>query len=293
MNDRGSVLILAVWAVSVFSVMTASLAFHGGQEMLLMKREIRGLKSRADFISGLSEAFRRLQEDPDPHEDSKDKSWFGAWKSENSLQSRFSVRMEDEESKINLNQASAALLSTFLKEFESENGSLKGDRKAYLKAILKLRYTKRIESLEELLLLDDFVEEDFEPLKTYLTVYPEQLFINPNTASPLVLRALVQSLGADHASKEILMGRLEEACPKQGCFFRNSDLEPEALAERLKLPKTPLMLQVIQEFLAALTLDSQTFHIEMKSIEGATAAGVFSCRTGQVRPEIVWWHENV
>ena len=293
MNEQGSILITAVWVISIFSVMTTSLAFHAGQEVFLMKRELSGLQGRMDFTSGLNETVRMIQEDPSPHEDSKDKPWLGDWKPEGTLGARLSIHVEDEESKLNLNNASAAFLSAFLKEYETEFGSLKGDRKAYVQAILKLRYEKRIESLEELLFLDDFKKEDLVPLKKYLTVYPDSPFLNPNTASPLMLRALVRSLSADHASKQMLIGRLEEACQDHGCFFSSKELAPEVFAEKLKLPKTPLLLQAVQEFVTALTTDSETFLIAMTSTEGPEASGVFHCRVGQTRPEVYGWHENI
>ena len=107
--------------------------------------------------------------------------------------------------------------------------------------------------------MENFEKEDFEALKPYLTVYPDLPAINPNTASALVLRALVQSLSTDHAAKQMLLGRLQEACP-DGCFFRSQELTPQNFSEKLKLPKTPLMMQAVQEFLASLSLDSETFH---------------------------------
>jgi type II secretory pathway component PulK len=291
MHERGSILITALWAVAFFSITTASLAFYAGEEVLMMKREINGLKHRMDFASGLNEAVEMIQEDPDPHEDSKDKSWFGETKPEQPFD-RLSIALEDEESKLNLNFASAALLASFFKGFEDKIGPLKGSRKDYVKAITKLKYERKIESLEELLLLDDFKKEDFEILRPYLTVYPELPLINPNTASSLVLKALIDSLSGDHNSKQILLSRLEEACGIHGCFFTNKELAPEIFMEKLKLPKTPLMAQVVQDFLVSLTTDSQVFHVVVKSSEKAEASGIFTCRVGQTRPEVLWWHEN-
>ena len=60
--------------------------------------------------------------------------------------------------------------------------------------------------------MEDFEKEDFEALSPYVTVYTENAFVNVNTAKPLVLKALLDSLSADHGAKQILLGRLEEAC---------------------------------------------------------------------------------
>ena len=292
MNERGSLIVTAIWMVSVFSIMTASLAFHGGEEILLMKRELNSFRHRADFVSGLYWTVELIQEDADPHQDSTDKPWYGDLKLDQPLNSRLSIHLEDEESKLNINYASEAFLSAFFKRFEDEVGHLKGSRKDYVKAISKLRYEKRIESLEELLLIEDFKKEDLEILRPYLTVYPELPLINPNTASRLVLKALVESLSGDHAAKQILMGRLEEACNSRGCSFFNKELTPEIFMEKLKLPKTPLMTQLVQDFLVALTTDSETFHIIMKTPDNAQASAIFTCRVGQTRPEVLWWHEK-
>ena len=286
-------MITALWAVSFFSIVTASVAFQAGQEILLTKRELSGFKRRADFTSGLNKAFELLQEDPEPHEDSKDKPWYGDLKLDQPLSGHISIHLEDEESKLNINSAPEAFLSAFFKRFEDEIGGLKGSRKDYVKAISKLRYENRISSLEELLLVEDFKKEDFSALKPYLTVYPEQPLINPNTASMLVLKALAESLSGDHGAKQMLVNRLEEACSPHGCFFSGEELRPEIFTEKLKLPKTPLMAQVVQNFLVALTTDSETFHITIKTKDGAEASGVFSCRVGEIRPEVYWWHENV
>ncbi len=291
-QERGSILITALWAVSVFSIMTASLAFHSGEEILLMKRELNNFRHRVDFVSGLNQVVEMIQEDPEPHEDSKEKAWYGDIKLEEPLKARLSIRLEDEESKINLNYASAAFLSAFFKRFEDEIGPLKGSKKDYVKAIEKLKYEKRIESLEELLLVEDFKKEDLEVLRPYFTVYPELPLINPNTASPLVLKALIESLSGDHGTKQIFIGRIEETCAIHGCFFLNQEFNPQIFMEKLKLPKTPLMTQVVQDFLAAVTTDSQTFHLTMTTSDHAQASAIFTCRVGQARPEVFWWHEN-
>ena len=273
MNERGSFLIVAVWLVMFFCVLTAGLTVHAGQEIRLMRRELGSFQDRRNFASGMQEVVERM---------SRDKPSYGNVKP--------NIQVEDETSKLNLNHASAAFLDRFFKEFENEEGSLKGQRKDYVKAILKLRYEKRIECLEELILLEDFEAEDLPALRKYVTVYPELPFINPNAASPLVLKALVLSLSGDHAAKEMLAGRLLEA-RRDEVYFSRDELTPEAFAEKLKLPKTPMMMQVVQEFVTMLTTDSETFHVTVSSKE-AKATGVFRCRAGQ-RPRVLYWHEKI
>lgn len=292
MNERGSLLFTAVWMVCIFSIMAASLAVGAGGDLLIMKRELAGLRSRTAFSSGVAEAARLIQEDTQPYEDSRYDAWYGDWKPDATGKRGATIHVEDEESKLNLNQASAALLDAFFKEFQEEVGPLKGERKNYIKSILKLKFEKRIESLEELLLIEDFDKTDFAVLKPYLTVYSDLPHLNPNTASTLVLKALVESLGGDHGSKQVLLSRLEEVRHDGTYFFSIGDLNPESFAEKLKLPRTPLMMQLVQQLVVALGANSETFRIVMKSADGMEASGVFRFRVGQERPRMMWWYEK-
>ena len=129
-------------------------------------------------------------------------------------------------------------------------------------------------------------------MKPYLTVYPELPRINPNTANPLVLKALMDSLSADHASKKMIWSRLREACREGNCSFSSADLEPEAFTKKLKLPKTSLMTQAAQNLVMNFTTDSEFFRMTMKTSTGKTASGVFRCREGQGRAEVLEWHES-
>lgn len=284
--------IVALWMVSMFSIITANLGVHANGEILMMKREVRDMSDRADFESALSEAFRIIQQDAHPHEDTPGKDWMGELKLGSSLSGRMTITIQDEESKININHASADLLSEIISEIKKKEGSLRGEKKDIVKGILKMRYEKGLQSLEEILMMENFKKEDFLILRPYLTVYTDKPNINPNTAKPIILKALVSSLSADHASKRMIMSRWGEACPEGGCSFSERDLEPELFAQKLKLPKTPMMMQAIQDLVSKLTVDSETFEIRIKTARGKSASGVFRCRVGQGRPEVMWWHEN-
>ena len=308
LNARGSLLIVGLWAMSIFSVMTTSLAFNASQHVVMMKREIEELQNKTDFVSGLNQAAQLIAVDPYPHEDSPADSWYGTLLLQKPFAGRMEVQVEDEESKLNLNEAPEAMLTAFFKNFEDEVSALKGSRKDYVKEITKLRATKRIDSLEELLLMDGFEKEDFPVLRPFLTVYPDSPLINLNTANPLILKSLLDFLSGDHGIKAIFTGRLEEhqtlahqgtgaPVPRTGDrvaggWWTEADLRPEIFAEKLKLPKTPFMMSLVQEFLAAVTTDSETFHIDMKLSNGRQASGIFRYRAGQMRAEVLGWHEE-
>ncbi len=291
MNERGSLFIAGLWAMCLFSIMSPGLIFGASQQLMLMKRERQDFQAKLEFISGVNQAALAVQNDPEPHQDSSASAWFGDLVSDERLANHFSIYVEDEESRLNLNQATAVFMGVFFKAFEENVGPLKGSRKDYVKEILKLRYEKRIASLEELLLMEGFKAGDYEILRPFLTVYPDLPMVNINTASPLVRNALLESLPGDHGSKQILKTRLEEACRK-GCKFSSLDLSPENFSRLLKLPGTPQMIALEQLFLAAVTLDSSTFRIKMKASSGKRAEAVIATRIGKPRPEILWWHEG-
>lgn len=290
-NRRGSIAVTALWGVSFFSILAGSLAFHARQEILLTRRETAIVQDEVDFASALNRVADSIMNDPEPYEDSADKPWYGDVSMPDPLGQRVAVRVEDEESRLDLNHASATCLSSFFKRFEDGVSRLEGPVKKYPQFILKLRNEKRLESLEELLLIEEFRPADLERLRPYLTVHPERAFLNINTASPLVLGALVESLSADHFFKRMLTERLEEL-RSAGTVWRSEDLVPQALVERLKIPKTPLALQAVQELASVVTTDSETFRITIRSTGGAEATGVFAMRQGQVRPDIREWQES-
>ena len=268
----------------------------------MMKRDLDDFKVRLDFASALNQMAAKIKGDPYPHEDSPEDLWFGTVQLDKPFQKRVTVHAEDEESKLNLNQAPEGLLSAFFKQFEDSVGPLKGSRRDYVKGISKRRSPKRIQSLEDLLLMEDFETEDLEALRPYMTVYPESPLVNINTANPLILKSLLNFLSGDTGAKQIFLGRLEEACSldqekisketRRGCFFRSRDLMPELFAEKLKLPKTPVMLSLVQEFLSQVTMDSETFRVSIKTVSNRGAMGIFRYRVGQPRPEVLWWHEE-
>ena len=176
-REQGSILIASLWALALFSILVANVGFQGSQHTLLMKRELEGFDKRAHFYNTLYSAGQSVTEDPEPHEDSPLDSWYG--------------EITDEESRLNLNFAERAWLDSFLKLLEQKT-PLKGERKDFIKAILKKKAKGRILSLEELYLLEGIEKEDVEKLRPFLTVYPELALININTVDPLFLESLIE-----------------------------------------------------------------------------------------------------
>ena len=146
-RTHGSVLITALWILAIFVIFTAELGFQGSQHILLTKREADHFQSKTDFISGLNLVYEKLLQDPEPHEDSPEDSWFGKMDLPDIWKKALTIKVNDEESRINLNMADEKWIREFLKEFSQENGDLKGDPKHFVKQILKQRKKNRIRSL--------------------------------------------------------------------------------------------------------------------------------------------------
>lgn len=296
MKERGSVLIASLWAISVFSVFISSLAFEGAQHALLMKREIQNLETKSLFLSALNLTSQKIFSDPLPHEDSQEEEWYGEVKLAEPWKDKVSVKVEDEESKLNLNSASEAFLKSFLTLFEEEVDSLKGERKDIVKQITKARQKQRIASLEELYLLEDLEKEDIEKLKPYLTVYPDLPQININTVHPIVLKALIESLPGDDLAKEELTRKIIEFREKKekgvSQAFQSKDLEPNPFLERLGLNPSLQMMALANQFLPFVTVDSRIYRLKLQAKSGKEAQAVIREKSEGFEMEVLNWHEE-
>lgn len=295
MNEKGSVLIVSMWILMIFLILLVSLGFHASQEVLLMKREKENVQAKLDFVSSLTKVFELLSTDPDPHRDSPEDAWYGTLTLKQPWAKRVSIEVKDEESKINLNTAGETLLREFFKKISQET-ALKEEEEAFTKAILKQRAKNRIASFEELYLMEDIDPKNLEKLRPYFTVYPEAPQMNLNTASPLILNALIQSLpGDDFAKEELEKKILEYRGDKDGRIsksFSSESLSPNALMQLLSLDNRTQMVQLVNALLPNVTTDSQTFEIHLKHASGKKAEAVMSFKNSSLVPEILSWHEN-
>ena len=290
-REKGSILIVSLWMASVFAVLTAGLNFQAGEHVSLIKREERELEARMDFISGMALANEKISADPEPHEDSRAKEWLGTLRLEKPWNEKMTVQIEDEESKLNLNTASEAFLTHFLKNFVEHVSELQGSRKAFVRQILKAREKGRIQSLEELYLMEEVEKEDVEKLRPYLTVYPDHSLVNLNTVDLPVLRALIESLAGDASAKEELVKKIERFRKTENGIFRREDIAPQEFMRRIHVLPTPQNAVLINQFLPCITTDSRTYRIRIVSRTGRRAEAV--ARDGDLRGlEILSWHEE-
>ena len=288
---RGSILIASLWMISILTVMTGSLGFQARQELLVIKREMDSVRSKADFISALQMANQRLAEDPLPHEDSLHDAWQGKWELDSFWSKRLDVMMEDEESKINLNSAPRAWLETFLKLYEDQNEALQGEPRILVKKILDSRNERRIQSPEELLLLEDVEPGDIEKLLPWITADPEFPQININTAASLVLESLIRSLAGDDLAKEEFVRKFLQF-RKDGGVLTQEDLTPEFMLRRLKLTPSPAQQSLLNELLPYIGIDSRYFQLRIHNAEGQNAIARVRENPETGHLEVLSWHED-
>lgn len=272
-QPKGSVLLTSLWMMSILAVSTASLSFRGIQHLDLVKREMARLEHHMNATSGLNLAMQAILDDPRPHEDSRSERWRGRLALEPEWAKRMSVEVTDEESKLNLNTASQSEIETFLKIFDLDVSSLAGERKKIISGILKLREKSRIESYEELYLLEEVKSQDVTRLREYLTVYPESGLVNLNTVSPPVLKSLMRTLFADDLAKDQLLRKIEKF-RAQNQDFLERDLTPEGLVKRLALPESPVMMHLVNRFLPLVTVDSRTYRMIIQNTRGGWAEAI-------------------
>ena len=296
MNSKeGSVLIVSLWMLSLFSVFMTNLSFQGIQHIDLMKRELRGLEAKVDFDSALGLVSQAILTDPKPHEDSKEDSWYGTLSLPEPWKNKMEVTVGDEESKINLNYASEELLTAFLRVFEQEVTGLRTERKDLVKQILKRRSKERIQSFEELFLLEDVETEDLFKLEPYLTVYPDSFQINVNTAEPMILKSVIESVSEDHLAGDELFRKITEYRAEtkgiQAAPFQSDDLSPGAFQRKLKLSTSLSMIALLNRFLPLMTTDSRTYHLKIKTVSGREVEATLKDKAEGLGTLVLSWNE--
>ena len=297
-REKGSILIASLWMISIFAVFVSNLGFQSTQRAFLLKREINNLEAQTAFLSALHLLAWDLASDPEPHEDSAEDAWYGEVDLEDPWKTSLSLSVEDEESKINLNTASAALLKVFLKRLDEEKGPLKGNADDFVKQILTLRGKGKIGSFEELFLFEDIEKEDAEKVRPYVSVFTDFPGININTASPLILKSFIDSVPGDHFAKEELfrkiMERREQKDPKEGSgIFRSQELTPNLFLSKLHLNPDVQMVQLANQLVSYFTTDSKTYRLVMEhKRSGKQAFCTIRDKPGLHAMEILSWHES-
>ncbi len=303
--NRGSILIMSLWSASILSILLASLAFQAGIQKQLITAEMNQFEGHWTLVSGFNLASRAIAEDSEPYRDSPLDSWYGNLVLDSPWKGKVAIHIEDEESKLNLNLANEKLLKEFFERLKREEGvRFEKDAKEMVKGIMAWRNEKKnrkFDFLEELLLIDEIAEKDFEAFRPYVTVesdvntFPS---VNVNTVSSVVLEAIIHSLAGDEFAKRDLAGKIleyrdAERGKKESSYFMREELEPRIFMEKLKLTPSLQIVSIVNQLMPYLTTDSNTFHALIEAPEQGKRAGViFRYGEAQVQPEILEWRED-
>src|SRR3989338_2261176 len=200
-QQKGSVLIMALWAVSFLAVITAGFTLPLSTGAALMKREAEVMRAKAGFLNGLRAVQEKILTDPFPHEDSPGDDWLMPFNLPLDESNEMQISVVDEGGKLNLNNASENWIRAFLEIYEDEHGSLEMKPDKITKALVKARDKKSFRSPAQLYLVEGLDPRDVERLLPFFTVYPDTPLFNANTMNPLVLRALIRSYSGDEFAK--------------------------------------------------------------------------------------------
>lgn len=285
MARKGSILITVLWVLVLLALFAVSLGFRMHLETRMMSHALERQQLRERTESSVQYARYLIESDEVPDCDYPGDVWYGThrlsdWVPGDSLQ----IEVSDEESKININLASPALLKSLF-ETLAENGIvLETGPEALASSILQWRgesaffgspstYPSKkapFESIEELLMIEHITPKDLEAIKPYLTVYSAKgdrtPRVNLNTAPDAILEALVKSSPGDEFSKKdflnALLKYLGEARAGKQFFFRQKDLVPAEILRRINLSSTLQMVSLANQLLQNLTVDSSYFSVE-------------------------------
>jgi general secretion pathway protein K len=224
-KNRASILIIALWSVSLLTIMAVSLGFQVRQKLILVKRLDERDKVRLIAEAGVRKAISQLNLETEEKYTSLNQKWSSnpeAFKEVAVGEGMFSVICEtgsgetrfglvDEESKININKASVQVMARLFNLAgldESEAGDLAssivdwrdedsqlnspgGGEDSYYRLLPEPYEAKNapFQALDELLLVKGVNENIFQKIRKYITIYGNGR-VNINTAAKPVLMAV-------------------------------------------------------------------------------------------------------
>ena len=232
--SKGSVLVVSLWAIVFFGVITLLLSARTGSQVSVIKRFKDDSSLRLAADSGISYALDVIRRVQDKTADSQsalpaDYYWFKDTEifkeaqmpgdshlsfmvghlepAESEGTSNFVAGLEDESSRININKISESVFAKIYAAADSELGSAKAETLA--KATLQWRDRKEpflefghalqgdhsgFGSVEELLLVSGMTSTLWNKLRDHLTVYGKGINLNTVSKETLMLLGIADSL---------------------------------------------------------------------------------------------------
>lgn len=292
LERKGSVLIVLLWALIGLSMLALSVTSRSRMAAKIEGYDTKKFQRSYDYLAAVNLARFYLESDSSPEQDSRQDSWYGIPQDfrGTDFEKRFEMNLTDEESKININDASGELLRILFEILRDRGIRLRTDPKDLAASIAAWRGSGTafgdsslgfeqkgapFESLEELYFIQHCEPEDIALIRPYLTVYGTSMGgprpVNINTAHRLVLEAVIRSLPGGRSEKDLLVKSIETfrdpASHREGemPFFNPEDLNASALMMRLGLQPSLEMSALVTFFCHYVTVDSKVFSLRVFS----------------------------
>lgn len=292
MNAKGSILIVALWAMIFFVMAAATLGARARSQISVVKRLSDGATARAAAYSGIGYVAGLIAEsdEPDPEErlvywrsDSKrfeDVSLFPSAQTHLSIgypeDGVFINGLDDEESRVNINTAS---VDVFTRLYASTAGSSLEAPEKLAAATIEWRQKNAASSwpgfvsVEELTLVPGMSAERWELLKPHLTVWGKG-HVNLNTVSVKTLIALGVS---EALAERIVDYRLRQAMEAQKTTSAAAPAFNDLGDLTQKVHVTPEEDTELQNISGLWGFDSDAFHFFTFALRGQKREGGFEC----------------
>ncbi|MFC1808823.1 general secretion pathway protein GspK [Candidatus Omnitrophota bacterium] len=293
-KEKGTILIVSLWVILIFSMVAVSLGVRGSLEAKIARFFYERTQNRALARSGIFLGKFVLESDKDTRLDGPQDTWYNQESFKAALNvttfDSLDLSIVDEESKININAASEKILSALFKHISNRGMNFENEKEDYVADILFFRgdsafsgetslgkeYTGRpFRNIEDLLLLENCSQNDFNIIRDYITVFPyngDQLIVNINTAQAEIINILLLSAVSDNSTRETLFTAIENHrtnptnMRNYACFTKRH-LSAYKLLEELGLAREVKLVSLAVQFLRNITVDSQYFTILSRIID--------------------------
>ncbi|WP_246534890.1 general secretion pathway protein GspK [Methylomonas paludis] len=221
-QQRGMALVIAIWVLSLLSLMAGSFALSMRRESSVASALKNNAQARALTETGLTLANYRLNQSDPTLRWLADGTPYQIVKSDGSI---IRMRITSEAGKIDINTAKESYLSAVLKtvsndsweqqhllncildwrDEDNEHRPHGAEKKQYQEAGLAYGPANRaFQNLEELQLVLGIEPEIYQQMQTWLTVYSGQADVKLEEATPEVLQIISNELGDNNIQNQAL-----------------------------------------------------------------------------------------
>lgn len=316
---------ISLWILAILVVFALGLGHRAAINLRLAKYQRDRLKTTCLAKAGINKAIAVLKKDIAPDSPTKDydsllETWATGEDNGNNIfkdieivkdsGEKFTLYIMDEESRININNASGDLLVALLTE---KSGVEVGQDASKIAGLIRAwrgedmgvpdidtsNFKKSAFSAPEelLLVLNYFYKDNAEnakavyfKLKDYITAYPaitDSKPLNINTASEGILRILANSVGADETCINSIIAQIKSRIsdPNLGPFKNKDEIS-------LKFSGVDLCSNFFEKMKESLSVNSDFFTITSQGKVDNITKNIIAIYDRSGEGKIVYWHEN-